>query len=156
PIAVPAVRLAVKPTDEITLLTAVFAGNPAGTNNCDEPPQICNRYGLKFGLVGGPLWINEIQYGINQAKDAKGMPGVYKLGFWYHNHSYADILTPTDHSSNWGVYGVADQMVWRGAASSLNLFMRAGAVPSDRNLVSFYIDGGAGIKGLFAGRPDDT
>ena len=28
--------------------------------------------------------------------------------------------------------------------------------PSDRNLVSRYIDGGIGFKGLFPGRPDDT
>ena len=36
------------------------------------------------------------------------------------------------------------------------MFVRAGASPSDRNLVSRYIDGGIGFKGLFPGRPDDT
>ena len=47
-------------------------------------------------------------------------------------------------------------MVWRGGASSVNLFVRGGVSPSDRNLVSYYIDGGAGIKGPLPGRPDDT
>ena len=28
--------------------------------------------------------------------------------------------------------------------------------PSDRNLISFYVDGGAGIKGPVAGRDDDV
>jgi len=46
-------------------------------------------------------------------------------------------------------------MIWRGGASSVNVFLRGGLVPSDRNLVSAYIDGGVGINGPFAGRPDD-
>jgi porin len=47
-------------------------------------------------------------------------------------------------------------MIWRNKDTSLNLFVRAGAVPSDRNLVSAYVDGGAGFKGLLPGRADDT
>ena len=56
---------------------------------------------------------------------------------------------PLDHRGNWGIYGVADQMIWRGGKDrSVNVFMRGGVAPSDRNLVSFYVDGGIGIKGL--------
>jgi porin len=47
-------------------------------------------------------------------------------------------------------------MVWRRGEQSLNLFLRGGVVPSDRNLVSFYVDGGVGLKGLVPGRADDT
>jgi porin len=155
PLAAPGVRLAIKPTDEITFLTAVFAGDPSG-GNCQDLPQVCNRHGTEFTLAGGPLWISEFQYGINQGKKAADMPGIYKLGFWYHDHDYPDQRFPISHSSNWGVYGVADQMIWRAANSSLNVFARAGATPPDRNLVSFYVDGGVGIKGPFAGRPDDV
>ncbi len=155
PLAAPGARLAVKPTEEITFLTAVFAGDPSG-GNCNDLAQICNRHGTEFTLAGGPLWISEFQYGINQGKKTAGMPGVYKFGFWYHDHDYPDQRFPVSHSNNWGVYGVADQMIWRGANSSLNVFARAGATPSDRNLVSFYVDGGLGVKGPFAGRPDDV
>jgi porin len=155
PLATPGARLQFKPTDEIAILTALFAGNPAGSN-CNDLPQVCNRYGTTFSTSGGALWLNELQYGINQAKDSKGLPGIYKLGFWYASADFADQRFPTTHSGNWGVYGVADQTVWKGASSSVALFLRAGAVPSDRNLVSFYVDGGAGIKGLFPGRADDT
>lgn len=42
------------------------------------------------------------------------------------------------------------------ATSSLNLLMRGGYAPSDRNLVSYYVDAGAGPKGPVSGRPDDT
>jgi len=119
--------------------------------------------------------MGEAQYRVNQGKEAAGLPGIYKVGAWYATADYADqhfgvdpatgaVLSlagpampdPLFRRGNWGLYGVADQMVWRGAASSLNLFVRGGGSPSDRNLVSYYVDGGAGLKGPLPGRPDDT
>ncbi len=38
----------------------------------------------------------------------------------------------------------------------MSVFARGGAVPSDRNFLSWYVDGGIGVKGLFQGRADDT
>jgi porin len=173
PLAVPGLRVQVRPTNEIAIRAAVFSGDPAGSN-CFDIAQVCNNHGTTFSFTGGSLWMGEFQYGINQGKDAKGLPGIYKLGVWYATADYADqrfgvngaglpvslanpaAVGPLNRSGNWGIYGVADQTVWRGEAASLSLFTRAGAVPSDRNLVSFYIDGGAGIKGLIPGRADDT
>ena len=60
PLATPGARLQLKPTDEITFLTAVFSGAPAGAN-CTMLPQQCNRYGLTFSLSGGAFWIGELQ-----------------------------------------------------------------------------------------------
>ena len=173
PLATPGVRLAVKPTDALTVQTAVFSGNPAG-GSCTDTPQQCNRYGTTFSFSGGALWMGELQYAINQGKDAVGLPGVYKLGAWYATADFNDLhygldasgtqvslgvdsnATPLTHKGNSGIYGVADQMVWRGKESSLNLFLRGGFAPSDRNLVSYYVDAGAGLKGPLPGRPDDT
>jgi porin len=173
PLAAPGARLKVNATDNLTFLTAVFSGDPAGAN-CTGNPQACNRYGTTFSFSGGALWISEAQYAVNQGKNAPGLPGVYKLGAWYATVNFADqhfgldgggaivsladpaAVGPLNHAGNWGIYGLADQTVWRGKDSSLNLFMRAGASPSDRNLISFYVDGGAGIKGLLPGRADDV
>ena len=173
PLATPGVRLAVKPTDALTVQTAVFSGNPAG-GSCTDTPQQCNRYGTTFSFSGGALWMGELQYAINQGKDAVGLPGVYKLGGWYATADFNDLhygldasgtqvslgvdsnAAPLTHKGNSGIYGVADQMVWRGKESSLNLFLRGGFAPSDRNLVSYYVDAGAGLKGPLPGRPDDT
>ena len=172
PLATPAARLAVKPTDQLTLLTAVFSGNPAGSN-CTDTAQACDRYGTKFSFSGGALWISELQYGVNQGKNAVGLPGIYKLGGWYATADYADVhygldalgnivsLTtpppnPLNHPGNWGIYGVADQAIWAMGKRSVNLFMRGGFVPSDRNTVSYYLDGGVGLKGLLPGREDDV
>jgi porin len=175
PLATPGVRLALKPTDAITILSAVFSGAPAGAG-CMELPQQCNHYGTTFSFSGGALWMEELQYGINQAKDAKGMPGVYKLGGWYATTGFPDLhlglsamgvpvslaspasAFPLTHQGNWGIYGVADQMIWRApkGPQSLNAFLRAGASPSDRNLVASYIDGGLGLKAPLPGRDDDV
>jgi len=92
PLATPGIRLQLKPTEEITVLSAVFSGAPAG-ENCTTLPQICNDHGLLFPLNGGVLWMGEAQYGINQAKDAKGMPAVYKLGGWYASKSFPDVIS---------------------------------------------------------------
>jgi len=172
PLVTPGVRIAVKPTEQITWQTAVFSGNPAGAN-CNDLPQACNRYGTTFSFSGGALWMSEVQYAVNQEKSAKGLRGVYKLGGWYATADFADqhygldafgnvvsLATmppnPLNHRGDWGIYGIADQMVWRADKTSVNLFLRGGFAPSDRNLVSFYADGGFGIKGLFAGRADDV
>jgi porin len=174
PVAVPGVRLAVKATDNLTVLSAVFAGDPAGAN-CADFVQKCNFHGLKaFDLNGGVFSISELQYAVNQDKQAMGLPGIYKFGGWYASVDFADqrfdldpagsIVSAADpaaadslnHRGNWGIYGVADQMVWRAGKQSLNLFARGGFSPSDRNLLSFYIDGGAGLKGPLPGRDDDV
>jgi porin len=166
------VRLQINPLENVSLLAAVFSGDPAG-RNCMENPQHCNKFGTTFSFSGGAYWLAEAQYQVNQDKDSKGLAAAYKLGAWYHTGTFADrhfgidaggnVVTlalmpdsPLDHLGNWGVYGVIDQMLWRGPQSSVSVFTRAGIVPSDRNLVWWYIDGGIGLKGLIAGRADDT
>ena len=66
PLATPGIRLQLKPNDEITVLSAVFSGAPAGAN-CVGLPQQCDPYGTTFSLSGGALFMEELQYGINQA-----------------------------------------------------------------------------------------
>jgi porin len=174
PLATPGARLKFQADDQLSFLAGVFNGDPAGSN-CDGDAQECNRHGTKFPLNGGgTLWIGEMHYGVNQSDKSPGLPGMYKLGGWYANNDFADqrygldsagtpvsladssMAQALNHRGNWGVYGVADQMVWRGEHSSLNVFLRGGFSPSNRNLVSYYVDGGLGLKGPFASRPDDT
>lgn len=176
PLAAPGVRLKLAPSDNVAVLGAVFTGDPAGPNcgGDDDDPQKCNRSGTAaFGLDGGALFMGELQYSVNQGKHAVGLPGVYKLGGWYATADFSDQHYGSDpmgarvsladasaayalmHQGNGGIYGVIDQMVWRGGDSSLSLFVRGGISPSDRNLVSYYVDGGMGIKGPLPGRADD-
>ncbi len=130
PLAAPGVRVQVKPTEQLTALAAVFAGDPAG-RNCNDNPQVCNRHGTTFSFSGGALWMGELQYAVNQDKQSAGLPGVYKFGGWYATTGFADqhfgldgagnvvsladpaAAAPLNHRGDWGLYAVADQMVWR-------------------------------------------
>jgi porin len=177
PLAALGARLRFDLNDRWTLLAGVFSGDPAGRgcydNDPNANPQACNKHGTKFQFTGGAFWIGEAQYQVNQGEDARGLAAAYKLGVWYHTADFADqrygvdasgaavslAAGPQDalfHRGNWGVYGVVDQMLWRGAQSSVSVFARGGFAPDDRNLVSWYVEGGVGVKGPLPGRADDT
>jgi porin len=102
-----------------------------------------------------------------------GLPGTVKLGAWLHTGQFPDqrldrvggLLAasggpPLQHSGNYGVYAMIDQMLWRAGGrhgtGELNAFLRAVAAPSDRNPIDFYLDAGLTCKGLIDLRPDDT
>lgn len=171
------VRLRAKPSDTITVLGGIFGGNPApGTGD----PQKLNAYGTTFNLHDGALLIGEIQYTVNpppaSGSDAKpsGLPGTYKLGFWYNTNRFADPRVDTSglplaspasngvaatHRGNLSVYAVADQMVWRESADSarsLGVFARVMGAPADRNLLEFHLDAGIVLKAPFKGRDSDA
>jgi porin len=175
PVADPGLRVKLQPRDDITVLAAAFAADPGGSD-CRQPVQICDPSGTTFSLSGGTLWLGEIQYSTNQGKSAKGLPGTYKLGFWHEVGPFADqhfgldmtgtgvslaspaAVRPLDYSSDFALYGVADQMLWRKPGTDdqgLSGFLRLGGAPADRNLVSFYADGGLSWKGLVPGRGSD-
>jgi porin len=172
-------RVRTRLDDSFTLLAGAFAGDPANTTTQD--PQKANNRGTTFSLHGGTLYIAELQYGVNQAKqDApddkakSGLPGMYKMGAWYHTRKFADthfdsgglsLSNPANsgsalqHAGNYSVYAVADQTVWRQSgegARALNLFGRVMAAPGDRNLVRFSANLGATMNAPFAGRDSDV
>ena len=173
PLATPGVRIALNPTDNIAFLAAVFSGDAAG-KNCNEDPQICDRFGTKFSFHGGAFTIAELQYNVNQGKDDKGLAASYRIGGWYHSGKFADqhygvdangavvsladpaVVGPLDHRGQGGIYGVIDQMFWRDGPRSASLFLRGGITSEDRNLINFYIDGGLGMKAPLPGRDNDT
>lgn len=173
PLATPGVRVQFRANDNFLIRSAVFAGDPAG-RPCNENPQACNRYGTTFSFDGGALFITEAQYAANQDKKSTGLAGAYKLGGWYATANYADqrfgvnglggivsladptVVGPLNHRGDWGIYGVIDQMLWRNGEKAVSFFLRSGAAPSNRNLLSWYIDGGIGFKGLVRGRDDDV
>ncbi|MBF9232200.1 carbohydrate porin [Microvirga alba] len=171
PLATPGVRFKITPTDNLTILAAVFDGNPAGPGPGD--PQRRNHTGLAFRTSDPAFLIGEIQYAYNQGKDAPGLPGTIKFGGWHHFGSFADQRydigglpladprssgLPNQLRGNDGLYAVIDQMVYRtsGTDQGIGAFARISASPSDRNLISFYADGGLTWKGMIPGREDDT
>lgn len=173
PLPTPGVRVEVAPTKSLAVRAAVFSGDPAG-DDCVDDAQVCNKRGTTFSTSGGALWMGELQYSINQEEGAAGLPGTYKLGAWYETGNFADqrygldsggglvslsdptVVNPYNHWGDHGIYAIADQTVWKQEAQSLAVFARLGGAPSDRNLVSFYADGGFAFTGLVPGRDADV
>jgi len=172
PLPAPGVRVRIKPAEDVALQAAVFSGDPSGGNGSNQSAPLPT--GTVFSFRGGAFFIAEASYLPNQGKNAGGLPGAYRIGAWYHTsprfgdqrydntgRSLADPLStgiPLNHTGDTGIYGVVDQMLYRVPGSDdqgLSGFVRMGGVPNDRNLISFYADGGLLYKGLVPRRPDD-
>jgi len=180
PLSALGVRLRAKPNDSLTFLAGVFNDDPAQPGAAD--PQASNASGTAFRLGDGALVIAEAQYALNQpglgemdtGKGELGMPGTYKLGFWYDSGSFADQRfdttglsladpassgIPRPHRGDFSLYGVMDQMIWRPSAESpqsLGFLARAMGAPADRNLISFSLNLGLTLKDPLPGRDNDT
>jgi carbohydrate-selective porin OprB len=89
------------------------------------------------------------------------LPGTYKIGAWYHTHSFANLENGVGTvSGNYGLWTSADQMIWKETGSDeepqgLGLFAQYGWSPSDRNLVDAYFGAGATYRGLIPQRDMD-
>jgi len=174
------VRLQVKAGDTVTLRGGVFDDNPPG-GPFDDDSQLRRREaaGAAFNLNTGALWIGEVQYAAHQSPAAAcaslacGLPGTYKLGFWYDSGSFPDQRFGSDglslanpagsgnplmHHGNFSFYAMADQMVWRQpqGARAVGVFVRAMAAPADRNLIDASLDAGVTVTAPLPGRDGDT
>ncbi len=172
PLSTPGARFKYDPNANLTLLLAVFNGDPAGPGEGDE--QLRNRHGLNFRVRDPALVMAEAQFKRNTgAKDA-GLATTFKAGAWAHfgkfeHQRLADDGTflansagsgnPLTRRGNNGVYAVLDQQIYRpagGAADSgVTVFGRVSASPSDRNVINSYFDVGMVATGMVPRRPDD-
>ena len=93
------VRLRAQPGNGFTALLGVFQDNPPG-GPFDDDGQLrgSTRWGGNFNLRTGALFMAEVQYALNQPGNgemdygtaASGLPGTYKLGFWYDTRAFPD------------------------------------------------------------------
>ena len=161
-------RFRAQPTDAVTVLAGVFNDNPPGGPFADDSQlRGAERSGTKFNLNTGALIIGEIQYAINQpavgqmdyGTGSGGLPGTYKLGFWYDTAGFPDQrfdntgLSLADPAStgiprtdrgNFSIYGVVDQMIWQ-EGFNLPLYQSAGNVAVRSDLANYGAPGLADI-----------
>jgi porin len=175
-------RVRANAAKNVTILAGVFDDNPpGGPFSNDDQIRGSEASGTRFNLGTGALIIGEIQYAVNQPVEgdmatvdqAVGLPGIYKLGFWYDTAKFPDqrfdasgvsLATSAtgaaaNHSGNYSIYGVADQVIWQrdpNDPQSVSLFARPMIAPSDRNFISFSINAGVNLKAPLPGRDDDT
>jgi porin len=174
PLATPFARVKYQANDQLTLLGAVYNGDPAPPGPGD--PQLRDAGGTAFRLDGDTFWIGEAQYATGQGKGE--LPGIYKLGAWYSTSPFADRRfdtaglplaspastgIPRTHSPGYGVYGIVDQMIWRPGdpkgdddTRGLAVFGEVMAAPGSFNLCDLSFYAGLNWKGMIAGRDDDV
>jgi porin len=182
PFGAPGVRLRLDPDEHWTFLGGVYAGNPAPDRLGDPNPNRApdgdfNNSGTGFYINGsqGIFSINELEYHLNKEKDARGLPGNYKIGGWLHTDTFsskrydnngvplassASDGRPQALDGNNGFYVVADQAVWQDKSDAsqtkeIDLFFRGGNALGDRSVFNYYCDGGITLNGLLPGRPND-
>ncbi len=173
PLSTPGVRLKIQPMQDVAWLIAAYNGDPAARCALLDP-QLCNRNGLNFRVNDPPFLINELQLTRNTGKADIGLATTLKLGGWYHTGKFTDQQFATDgllladpnstgqsklHKGDSGIYAIIDQQLYRPAhgdsESGISVYNRTSFSPNDRNLVSFYTDGGIVFSGMLPGRPND-
>jgi porin len=169
PLAVPGVRVKAELSDRITGYLALFDGTASPPGPLD--PQISNPNGLLFRVNDPPWWIGQLKYRFDIGESK--LPATITGGGWYHMMSFADQRLSSDGLSlanpnssgeplwlrqNNGLFMVYEQLLARAAPGSdkgVAFFMRASVSPSDRNLISSYLDGGFLFTGFSEKYPND-
>ncbi len=179
PLASLGVRARVTVTDTVDVVAGLFNGSPIPENSPNTPKS--NPYGVSFPLNTGVLAIAELHFRFPgsgasaKANEDHSLPGTYKIGAWYDSYRFDDQQydnmgvplaspasngIPAGHHGDFSIYALADQMIWRSKDDpdrNLNVFIRPMFTPlQDRNLISFSVDAGLTMHGLFPGRDDDT
>lgn len=167
PFATPGVRVKIAPTDNFSVMAAIFNGDPIGPGR--------NPHGINFRTQDPPLYMAEAKYAYKFGSGDDALPGAFHLGGWYHAGRFNDLRfdtlglslanpasngIPARHEGEGGVYAMLDQLLYKVPGTEdngLGMFLRLAAAPEeDRNFIDFYVDGGLTYKGLFPGRGDDT
>jgi porin len=105
-----------------------------------------------------------------------GVPGNYKLGFWYDGSAYQDFgsqviggaaagagITPRAMHGNYGLYGLFDQAVIRFGAPDEKILRGIGmtacvqfAPDQERSRMPFFCEAAVLARGIFPERPRDV
>ena len=121
-----------------------------------------NKYhgvNFTFDSTQGVMLITEWGYLVNQSKQSHGMPGNYKIGYYYVT-GLVDKYTSGSQRGNYGYYLAVDQMVYRmgdtKSQRSISPFAALLFAPKDRNQFPFFLAAGIVNKGIIPSRKDDS
>jgi porin len=151
-------RIDYRPNGSLAFRAALFDSNP-GIQNLND------KHGTRFHLSpnAGLIFVAEGVYQTRPTTANRGIVGTYTLGGYYDSRQYTGDFIHPAHSANGGLYAIADQVVYRAepyvdeksSQRGLSIFTSCAVAPSDRNLVSLYLDVGCNYLGLLPGRGND-
>jgi porin len=169
PMATPFVRAQFQATDRITLVGAVFNGDPATPGMGD--PQLRDRGGLAFRTNGHALAFGEVWYSPDPDTN---LPATWKLGSWYHSAHFPDqvydnkglpLASPAssgiarEHDGDYAIYGIVDQLIWQNSSNKsqgLGVFLQVMGSPSQFNVSNIFVETGLNWTAPFEGRDNDV
>jgi porin len=117
-----------------------------------------NRYhgtNFTFHEKGGVLIIGQFDYLLNQAPKSTGLPGNYRIGYFYQTGKKAEF-SGEQHKGNYSIYAMLDQSVYHNKDAWITPFANFIFAPQNRNLFPFFFDCGFTYDGIVKGRPDDA
>ncbi len=151
----------VRPTPKFYVATGVYQVNPnEGSSN--------EGFDLSFRSTGAFI---PVELGWLPGQGTGGLPGSYKIGWYYNSSPTPDVLTDVNGISagltdapfvirdgRSGAYVMADQMVYRQGSSNSGRRLWIGGMAStgDRETAEYdYFLGGGGVYHPFSRRSDD-
>jgi porin len=156
PMATPAMQFDLEPGKTFFLKAAIFSGSVQAQN--------VNRHSDTFPISknSGAFLFDEIGFHLNS--DNGGLPGTYSVAAFYHTGTGANVgyRPGAVKDGDYGIFFMADQMIWRQnneagkKGPALGVWTRIGGAPAERNLVTFYADGGLSLLAPLPGRNDDV
>jgi len=141
--------LAFKPIDQIQAQFGIYNMNPSIKKN--------QYHGANFTFKDpdGVMLIGQVNYMLNQGPKDEGLPGNYKVGYFYQTGEKTEF-SGKNHKGNYSYYFLLDQMLYHKGHSSITPFVALIFAPPNRNLFPFFFDCGVIYDGIIKGRPDDA
>lgn len=163
---VPALGVRLKRTfgDSTYAQAGVYDGDTFDASTTD---QEASRHGLHYELGHGQGYFAIAEIGFA----AKPISSAAKFGAWIHSGRFDDQYfdaagrsfavtgaDPRSHRGNFGTYASLETSLAgeSGKPGAIDAHLRAGAAPSDRNLVHWAADAGVAWTGPLAARPRDV
>jgi porin len=145
-----------QPESDIYAQAGAYQVNPSNGNTGS---------GFKFGSEGVTGVIVPLEVGWTPDKAIFGLPGDLRIGGYYDNSTVPDLGAPVNGpqqlmSGRWGVYLLADQMLWRegGPSSNRGLTLFTGFTYADPStaIIQYFWEAGLVKQGTFPGRDNDS
>ncbi len=153
PAATPAAEVRVEPNKHFYLKSAVLSGN--------RNPHHDDVSGFNFKIEDNPVFASEAGYLVDPTPSAtqKRYPGSYKSGATVNPGPFANIVTGERTSSNYLLYFMANQRLYRPEAGNdrgLDLDFSVDCTPDDITRNYSQVTGGVRYHGLIPRRTRET
>jgi porin len=148
-------RLRVKPVRDFYVAAGVY--------NADPDAAVNQRVSIDFDFTfdDGVILISEIGYTPGSSDGSSRLKGEYKIGAYYDTGEFNELAdSENTREGNYGLYLIADQMVYREPgkeSQGLTLWAAVTYAPEEEiNVFPFFIASGFAYEGVFTGRDNDV